>query len=332
MKRMKRENRKEVINMKCSFCGFEAPKEDFEEDFKNHKGAWCPVCDGFTFFAGEQPRNNFKLLLESASPKSCATEYIPVPFATQVSPLRWPGGKSKFVGKVLEQCDNDMMENFVEPFAGGASVGLALLLAGKCKELYLNDIDFGIASLFEIIKTAPDTLIERIRTFQPSESAYKKAQAVIKSGYKDVSPLDAAWNLLVVNRLAFSGIPRANCMKDPMARWNPKTLIKRISRICRVSEHIHISCMDACAYIEEMYWLPHTTIFIDPPYREKGKLLYMNFYRDDDHERLSILLDELFKNFPGSDILITYDDCEYIRELYEFPVQEEISRVYSIAN
>ena len=320
--------------MKCNFCGYEAPTEDFEEDFKNHYGVWCPMCDGFSYFEGNQARNNFKLLLENTSVKSKngSPRHISVPFATQVSPLRWPGGKSKFVGKVLEQCNNDMMENFVEPFAGGASVGLSLLLAGRCKELYLNDIDYGIFSLFKIIKETPAQLIEKIRNFQPSKIAYKKAQTVIKNEYKDVSPLEAAWSLLVVNRLAFSGIPKANCMKDPMARWNSKTLIKRIERICARAEHIHVCCMDACAYIEEMYWLPHTTIFIDPPYREKGKQLYMNFYHDDDHKRLATLLDELFKNFPGSDILITYDDCDYIRELYQFPVQEQVSRVYSIAN
>lgn len=320
--------------MKCNFCGFEAPTENFEEDFKNHLGVWCPVCDGFSYFEGNQARNNFKLLLEDANSKSKndSSECIPVPFATQVSPLRWPGGKSKFVGKILEQCNVDMMENFVEPFAGGASVGLSLLLAGRCKELYLNDIDYGIFSLFKSIKETPAALIEKIRSFQPSESAYKEAQTVVKNEYKDALTLEAAWNLLVVNRLAFSGIPKANCMKNPMARWNPDTLIKRINNIHAVSDHIHISCNDACDYIEEMYWLPHTTIFIDPPYREKGKQLYMNFYHGDDHKRLATLLDELFKNFPGSDILITYDDCDYIRELYQFPVQEQVSRVYSIAN
>lgn len=144
--------------------------------------------------------------------------------------------------------------------------------------------------------------------------------------------VDAAWSLLVVNRLAFSGIPKANCMSNPMARWSANTLIKRIKKIHSVSQHIHVSCMDACVLIEEMYWRPNTTIFIDPPYKIKGKDLYVNYYTDENHFALSCLLDDLYKGMPGADMLITYDDCEFIKEIYEFPEVMTVSRNYCIAN
>lgn len=315
----------------CKYCGFQSDSiDDFEDNFTYHKGFWCPYCDGFTYFKSSQDERTFKLILENKIKSK--KKLNNVPFSTQVSPLRWPGGKSKFVGQLLPCCNPDKMENFVEPFAGGASVGLSLLLAGKVKELYLNDLDFGVYSLFQLIKYMPKVLVDKIQRFVPTKEAYYQARQWVNDNYEGLDMVDAAWNLLVVNRLAFSGIPKANCMSDPAARWTANTLIKRIKKIHDVSEHIHVSCMDACEMIEEMYWKPNTTIFIDPPYKNKGKDLYVNYYTDENHYKLSNLLDDLYKGMPGADMLITYDDCEFIKELYAYPEVMTVDRSYCIAN
>lgn len=317
---------------KCDFCGYRAETlDDFEEDFTNHKGYWCPYCDGFTYYDNEDKKHNFKLIFEIKSQKEEENEKKEK-IKTHVSPLRWPGGKSKAVYQILKECEKDNLENFVEPFAGGASVGLSLLMAGKIKELYLNDLDYGVYSLFYIIVNFPWMLIDEIKAFEPSKEAYKQAQSIVLSKYKDCDMLDAAWNLLICNRLAFSGISKANCMSNPSARWNPDTLIKRIIEINRFSEHIHVSCIDACELIEEMYWLPNTTIFIDPPYVDAGKNLYVENYNSEKHGKLAFLLDELYKGMPGADMILTYDNSDFIKDLYQFPFIKELSRRYSVAN
>lgn len=318
---------------KCQFCGFEsASLNDFEEDTQHHKGFFCSYCDGFTYFEKEQNHHTFKLILESKTKNPVSDQSLKTNFPTQVSPLRWPGGKSKFIAPILMRCNPQKMTHFVEPFAGGASVGLALLMAGKCKELYLNDLDYGIYALFLTIKNDPEALIDKIRNFMPSKCAYKNAQSIIKNNYKNQNIFEAGWNLLVANRLAYSGIPKANCMSDPSARWNSETLISRIKNIHHVSDHIHISCMDACQFIEEMYWSLDSTIFIDPPYKMKGKDLYIRYYNDEDHIKLAFLLEELYKGIPGADMLVTYDECEFIKDIYEFPDVETLRRNYCIAN
>lgn len=142
---------------------------------------------------------------------------------------------------------------------------------------------------------------------------------------------DAAWNLLVANRLAFSGIIKGGCLSNPKARWNSNNLKKRILAINEYAEHIHVSCMDACEYIEEMYWFPNATIFIDPPYKMKGKALYQLNYSDSDHEKLAFLLDELYKGVPGADMLVTYDFCDFTRQLFQFPKEQLMNRIYSCA-
>ena len=48
--------------------------------------------------------------------------------------------------------------------------------------------------------------------------------------------------------------------------------------------------------------------------------------------RLADMLNALHAGIPGPDIIITYDDCPEIRELYPFADVEEVQRAYSIAN
>lgn len=43
-----------------------------------------------------------------------------------------------------------------------------------------------------------------------SRADYIKAQQNIRSGFKGMNMLEAAWHTHVVNRLAYSGIPKAN--------------------------------------------------------------------------------------------------------------------------
>ena len=143
--------------------------------------------------------------------------------------------------------------------------------------------------------------------------------------------------MLLVNRLAYSGIYKANPLggkagdvNSLLARWNPKTLIKRIKMINNMSNKITVLNIDALELIEEIYWKPNTTIFIDPPYFRKGKDLYNHYYDKKDHVNLRFLLDHLYHGMPGADIMLTYDNDEFIEWIYLFPEIEKINRVYSI--
>lgn len=314
----------------CKFCGYQSESlDDFEEDFTHHKGYWCPYCDGFMTWNGDR-QQTYRVIYETNANKEVSAARSPFP--VRVSPLRYPGGKSLLTPYILKQLRTDHTKVFVEPYAGGASVGLALLLSGNIKELYLNDIDYDIYSLFWAIKNDPKRLKDRIRDFHPSKAAFESAQKAVKDGYQAMDQADAGWTRLIVNRLAYSGIWNANCMSNPAARWNPETLIRRIEAIHKKAEHIHISCMDALGYIEEMYWKPHATIFIDPPFYKKGNMLYQYYYNNQDHDQLIWLLDDLYKGMPGADILVTYDDAEYIKEQFQYPAEVTVGRRYSIAN
>ena len=86
----------------------------------------------------KEQQHAFILMLERSGIETASNIGKP-PFPTRVSPLRYPGGKSKVIGQILAKCRTENMVNFAEAYAGGASVGLSLLLAGKVQELYLKE-------------------------------------------------------------------------------------------------------------------------------------------------------------------------------------------------
>lgn len=323
----------------CQFCGFESEDiDDFEFDEKNKDGFWCYYCDGHTFFDYEKnKKRKFTLILEDKSRRHIIHYKAPFKFNKRLSPLRYPGGKSKLVDYIYSKVQDFNIDTFVEPYAGGSSVGLAFLKAGIINNLVINDKDYGVYALFTLIKENPHILINKIKKYIPTHEDYFTYQKSVLANYKNTNLFEAAWSLLVVNRLAYSGICKANPLggkngttKALLSRWKPDELCKRILNINEMANKITVLNIDACELIEEMYWNPSTTILIDPPYFKKGKQLYNCYYNKEDHIQLSTLLDSLYSGIPGADIILTYDNDKFIKDIYLYPIIENISRIYSI--
>lgn len=321
----------------CQFC-FESYDPDVEAVDHSNEGFWCDSCDGFTYYDMKQ-RHRFTLILENGkSAVATPIPALPIKLKKHLSVLRYPGGKSKLVPIVYTKLQEGKSRTLVSPFTGGGSVELSLLHAGVVEKLVLNDLDVGIYSLFWVLKHMPDELTARIRTFRLTHKMFFEAQEIVMADYEGCSLIEAAWNTLLLNRLAYSGIYNANPLggkkgrrEDLLARWNPDQLCRRVELIHSLSDRYEILNMDACELIEDAYWRPETTIFIDPPYVAQGSKLYRCSYNERAHYQLNVLLDSLHQGMPGADIILTYDNDPLIERIYIYPTQiEKVSRVYSI--
>lgn len=249
--------------------------------------------------------------------------------------MRYPGGKSKVLD-LLASYLSEEKKTFVDVYCGGGSVGLSLLLSGVVEHLVMNDLDKGVYAFFHTVLTAPETLIQKIRTVVPDRELFFYYQEMVKKDYEEFPELERAFGFLVVNRLAFSGIWNANPTSNLLQRWNPKVLEKRIWNIWERREQITLLNEDALKVIEEYYWDETCTLFIDPPYYVAwDKKLYHHCYQEEEHQKLADLLNTLVCGMPAhADILVTYDNHPFIAKLYQeagFANVETISRNYSIA-
>jgi len=321
----------------CQFCGLIGTAEDgcFQLDELN-RGFWCEECDGYTYFEDVDNRHRFLLILENKAIGKISNVSSGFKFNKRLSPFRYPGGKSKIIDYLYLRLKETKTKKLISPYTGGASFELALLDAGVIENLHLNDLDTGIFSFWWVVKHVPFALIERLRSITPTKKDFYECQSIIKNDYKGVDLVEAAWAALVVNRLAYSGICKANPLggkkgtkKSLLSRWNPAELEKRIMHIHRLSERITVTQENAIELIEEAYWDEEATIFIDPPYFEKGKQLYHCYYTEKDHIELSQLLDSLYQGCPGADLIVTYDYHQWINSIYTYPEKEVINRVYS---
>lgn len=325
------------IDLSCSHCFNEGTSLDGSFDLASSgAGFFCEMCDGFNYFDNVIDRHHFVCVAEDKASKQPLTRSS-IKFKKQLSPYRYPGGKSKFIDYLYTLLRPGHHDALASPFTGGGSFELAMLESGVVKQLHLNDLDYGVFSLFHTILNDPSNLIDRINHIVPDKILFLEAKQATQDHFHSCLSDQAAWYSLVLNRLAFSGIPKANPMggleassEKMLVRWNPETLIKRIEWIHSMREHITISCLPANVFIEEHYWTPGSTLFIDPPYIEKGKALYTHYFTEQDHYELASLLDGLHFGVPGADILLTYDAHQLLYQMYDHADFKIVGRNYSI--
>lgn len=238
------------------------------------------------------------------------------------SPLRYPGGKGKLTPlmEILIKQTGHYGGTYIEPFAGGAGIALELLEKEIVKDIVINDLDKGIYSFWRAILTETDRFVNDVRTVELTMSEWKKQRAVLVNNYKYSYELGFA--TFYLNRTNISGIIKGGVIggieqsgKWRMdARFNREDMIKRILKIAKRKNHIHLYNKDIESFIQN--YLPrfqqNAFIYFDPPYFKKGKELYLNFFDYQDHVRIEKLIKELV-NF---DWIITYDDVQEIADIY----------------
>lgn len=322
--------------MRCRWCGIFFDDKSYLDT--NADGFWCDVCDGFNFYKqAEHQKHRLLLLLEEKSAVVAPCNVSSgLRLRKQLSPLRYPGGKSKLIDYLYSKLSAEQLNTFVEIYAGGASLGLSLLDAGLIKRLILNERDPGVYSFWKTVLERPQELVGRLEGGLPTH--YDLAVAKEQIAAQVASEADMAWFYLLANRLSYSGIVSANArggktgtQEDLLSRWNPQKLINRILHIHSMRSQIELHNEDGCSLLQNLaYWNDQCTIFIDPPYFEKGPVLYPCSFTERDHIALAEAIQELWSEFPGPDIIITYDNHPKIRELYPLAQQEVIARKYSI--
>jgi DNA adenine methylase len=237
-----------------------------------------------------------------------------------LSPLRYPGGKARlaaFVGDLISD-QRKSLTRYVEPFAGGAAVGLHLLYQEYVDEIVLNDLDPGIAAFWRAVFNESDLLIERVQTTKPSIEEWHRQKA-IHSAAKDADPFDLGFATFFLNRTNRSGIIGARPIGglDQTGQWlidaryRREDLAARIEQLAAYATRVTITEMDGVDLAAEQLKDHSAFVYADPPYLSAGDDLYLNALAWADHERLAAVL-------RGSNRwLLTYDaDSRIPNELY----------------
>ncbi len=237
------------------------------------------------------------------------------------SPLRYPGGKNslyKFMTKLFY--DNDLVGiEYAEPYAGGAGLALRLLFDAYVNHIYINDLDISVYAFWREILDNTDRFCDWLENVQINMDNWHYFRDVQRNCNSTDMPL-LARAFYFLNRTNVSGVIKGGVIggysqngKYKMdARFNRIDLIQRIKHISHMRDKITVSNLDGLLFIDQMT-NSHRKVFIylDPPYVNKGSELYMNYYKKDDHARLSEKIRT--SNNPW---IVSYDNSELIVSLY----------------
>lgn len=255
------------------------------------------------------------------------------------SPLRYPGGKGKiadFIKNIFER--NSLIDGtYVEPYAGGASVALALLFEEFASRIIINDFDRSIYAFWYSILNNTDKFCKLIDETKVNIDTWQQQKRIQHNKQKS-KLLELGFSTFFLNRTNRSGIIKAGVIggNDQQgkykidARFNKDELKNRILKIAEYKDRIDIYNLDAIELIKRIRnTLPSKTlIYFDPPYYLKGKDLYVNHYRHEDH----VLVSEMINGLTEHKWLVSYDNSQEIKKMYKKKKQFEYGLNYSAVN
>jgi DNA adenine methylase len=225
--------------------------------------------------------------------------------------------------------------HYVEPYSGGCGLALSLLFSGHVSAIHLNDLDRSVWAFWWAILNECDELIRRVQNVDINVIEWDRQRAV-QADKATADPIDLGFSTFFLNRTNRSGIIHSGGVIGGRAqagpwlidcRFNRSDLIRRIRRVYLYRGKISIYNEDAEQFVSRVgAGIPPTALmYIDPPYYEKGSLLYKNSYLRRDHEKLAKTFSQL--RCPW---FLTYDNVDPIKELYRQYQSVELDIGYSV--
>lgn len=240
------------------------------------------------------------------------------------SPLRYPGGKNKLAKFVALVCEkNNINGHYIEPYAGGSSVALHLLINGYVKEITINDFDRSIYAFWHSLLNETNSLCKMINDAELTIENWQRQKQVQQNKAK-ASLLELGFSTFFLNRTNRSGIINGGVIGGVKqdgnykigCRFNKEELIDRIKFIAIHKKNIHLHNLDAVDLIDKIKKQTRSKnviYYFDPPYYLKGQSLYMNSYEPNDHKMVS----EKIKAIKNAKWIVSYDNVPQIQSLYK---------------
>ncbi len=256
-----------------------------------------------------------------------------------LSPLRYPGGKSRLAGFVKALREETRLQGgaYVEPFAGGAGIAWALLFEGIVTRVHLNDLDPAVYAFWKSVRDQTDLLCRMVLDTPVSMATWRRQKAIIRDP-GEYSLLQLGFATFFLNRTNRSGVIRGGVIGGMNqggswklgCRYNKTDLINRIQKIAAHREKVALYHLEAKHFIKQILPnLPRGSLtFADPPYYGRGQSLYLDVYGAADHA-------ELAKEIGGIKThrwMVSYDNSPAIRRLYARNNSERFRLSYSVAD
>ena len=219
------------------------------------------------------------------------------------SPLRYPGGKSRAVGAIMELMP-PLLDCVASPFFGGGSIELALVSKGV--KVHGYDAFKPLVLFWQALISNPASLADDVEKYHPmSKEQFYDLQSRMRDKRFTDQELPAVFYAL--NRSSFSG----TTLSGGMSPNHPRFTDSSIERI-REFKSKKLLSVKKLSFEKSIAKHDKDFLYCDPPYANGGALYgergdcHLGF----DHEALATILT------AREGWILSYNDCSIVRDLY----------------
>ncbi len=245
------------------------------------------------------------------------------------TPLRYPGGKSRAVPKLLQWLPSREITEYREPFLGGGSMAIEVTKRLPDVPIWVNDlyeplVNFWI-QLRDNGKELQDTLVDLKKKYPNPDTAKELFEDAKEKLHGQESEFIKACYFYVVNKCSFSGLTECSSFSKQASDSNFS--MRGIEKLSSYSELIQRWVITCESYEELRSDDTLTFIYLDPPY-QIGDALYGkkgDMHKYFDHNEFADEVDNWLCN-----VMISYNDHPDIVMRYLEWCQYDYAHTYTM--
>ncbi len=247
------------------------------------------------------------------------------------TPLRYPGGKSRAVVKLLQYLpDLTQVKEFREPFIGGGSVAIEITKRYPNIEIWVNDLYEPLYNFWCELRDngqdLEDAILSKKNHYPDRETARKlfnDSKEHIND--KEKSNFERAVAFYIVNKCSFSGLTESSSFSPQASESNFS--FRGIERLSEYSELIEGWTITNLSYERMLCDDKNVFTYMDPPYDIKDNLYGQKgaMHKSFDHDEFAYWCDRY-----TSRMLISYNSSQLVKDRFHEWTVGEFAHTYTM--
>lgn len=241
--------------------------------------------------------------------------------------IKWAGGKRQLLPALGKYINTDVLGagRYYEPFVGGG----AMIFALKPQKATINDWNSELITVYRVIKSNPDALIEKLKEHAGNHSRdyyyAVRAQDRLKD-FGSFSDIDVAARMIYLNRTCFNGLYRVNSkgfFNAPIGRNAGTPNIVMEDRIHEIHDYFQkndITIMQGDYKVAVSEAKEGDLVYFDPPYdydvEGAGFTTYTSTGFDRNNLKELCSLCNALKA-KGVKVVLSNNDTDFVNDLFK---------------
>ena len=247
------------------------------------------------------------------------------------TPLRYPGGKSRAVVKLLQYLpDLTQVKEYREPFIGGGSVALEITKRYPDLQIWVNDLYEPLYNFWCELQHNGQDLQDALwskKNHYPDPDTAKKLfnQSKEDVNDQDLSSFNRAVAFYIVNKCSFSGLTESSSFSKQASKSNFS--FNGIERLVEYSKLIESWTITNLSYERMLSDDKDIFIYLDPPYDIKDNLYGKKggMHKSFDHDIFADWCDRY-----TSHMLISYNSDQIVKDRFKEWTVGEFAHTYTM--